>query len=89
MATLAVYPVTRTMTKTLVIPSTYPGTCAGCHANDYKTGPHKKSENPDIKYTVSELRDCAGACHVYTNANFNVIKKTRNNEHNTNDGDFD
>jgi cytochrome c5 len=68
---------------------TYAGTCAGCHANDYKTGPHKKSENPDIKYTVSELRDCAGACHVYTNANFNVIKKTRNNEHNTNDGDFD
>jgi hypothetical protein len=69
-------------------PFNYPGTCAGCHANDYKTGPHKKSENPDIKYTVSELRDCAGACHVYTNGNFNVIKKTRNNKHNTNDGDF-
>jgi predicted CXXCH cytochrome family protein len=66
----------------------YPGTCAGCHANEYKTDPHKKSESPEIKYTVSELRDCAGACHVYTNANFNVIKKTRNNEHNTNDEDF-
>jgi len=23
--------------------------CAGCHAGDYKSGPHKKSENPDIK----------------------------------------
>jgi len=69
-------------------PFNYPGTCAGCHANDYKTGPHKKSENPDTKYTVSELRDCAGACHIYTNGNFNVIKKTRNNEHKPSDGDF-
>jgi hypothetical protein len=63
-------------------------TCASCHANDYKEGPHKKSENPDTKYTVSELRDCAGACHVYTNGNFNVIKKRRDNKHNTDDGDF-
>ena len=37
--------------------------CAACHQNDYKPGPHKKSENPDTFYTVGELKDCAGACH--------------------------
>jgi hypothetical protein len=60
--------------------------CAGCHANDYKTGPHKKSENPDRKYTVSELRDCAGSCHVFNNNG--SIKKTRNGEHRPSDGGF-
>jgi hypothetical protein len=63
--------------------------CAGCHANDYKSGPHKKSENPDTKYTVSELRDCSGACHVYTNRNLTSIKKSRPGpKHRISDGDF-
>ncbi len=30
--------------------------CAGCHAGDFKDGPHKGA-------TVSELRNCGGACH--------------------------
>lgn len=35
----------------------YQPDCAGCHANDFRVGgPHKTA-------TVSELRDCAGACH--------------------------
>lgn len=42
--------------------------CAACHAGYYKDGPHKKHENPDVKYTAGELRDCIGACHVYTDA---------------------
>jgi hypothetical protein len=63
--------------------------CAGCHAGDYKSGPHKKTENPDTKYTVSELRDCTGACHVYTNSNMNSIKKNRPGpEHRISGGDF-
>ena len=42
--------------------------CAGCHANDYASGPHKKHENPDRRYSASELRDCSGACHIYTDS---------------------
>ena len=34
----------------------YQPDCAGCHANDFKAGPHKGA-------TVSQLRDCAGSCH--------------------------
>jgi hypothetical protein len=33
----------------------YAPTCAGCHANDFRPGEHDQ--------TLSELRDCAGACH--------------------------
>ena len=63
--------------------------CAGCHANDFKSGPHKKFENPDVKYTVSELRDCSGACHVYTDATMTTIKKNRPGpEHRISDGGF-
>ncbi|MBV1930934.1 MAG: hypothetical protein KUG71_04385, partial [Porticoccaceae bacterium] len=62
--------------------------CAGCHSNDYKSGPHKKHENPDVKYTVSELRDCAGACHTYEDSSLTTIKENRNGEHRTTDGDF-
>jgi hypothetical protein len=31
-----------------------------------------------MKYTVSELRNCSGACHVYTDANMTTIYRTRN-----------
>jgi len=63
--------------------------CAGCHANDYKRDPHKKHENPDVRYTVSELRDCTGACHVYTNSALTTILKRRNGpEHRISGGDF-
>jgi len=33
----------------------YAPDCAGCHANDFDAGEHDQS--------LSELRDCAGACH--------------------------
>ena len=67
----------------------YQPDCAGCHASDYREGPHKKHENPDVRYSVSELRDCTGACHVYTDASLTVIKERRNGpEHRTNAGDF-
>jgi hypothetical protein len=67
----------------------YQPDCAGCHANDYKSGPHKKYENPDTKYNVSELRDCSGACHTYTDATLTTIKKLRPGpEHRVNQGGF-
>lgn len=63
--------------------------CAGCHRNDFKQGPHKKYENPDTKYTVEELKDCSGSCHVYTDPTMSQIKDTRNREHRVSDGNFD
>jgi len=55
----------------------YQPACAGCHAGDFKPGAHKKYENPDTPYTVSELRDCTGACHVYTDSSLTTIKDSR------------
>ncbi|HEC20243.1 MAG TPA: hypothetical protein ENI97_12995 [Gammaproteobacteria bacterium] len=67
----------------------YKPDCAGCHADNWKRGPHKKTDKPNtIYYTVSELRDCAGSCHMYTDSSFTTIKKTRNREHSPNGGDF-
>jgi hypothetical protein len=63
--------------------------CAGCHAGDFRPGPHKKYENPDVRYSVAELRDCTGACHVYTDATLTTIEKNRPGpEHRISDGDF-
>jgi hypothetical protein len=63
--------------------------CAACHANDYEQGPHKKYENPDTPYSVSELRDCTGSCHIYTDSSMTTIKKNRPGpEHQVNGGDF-
>ena len=67
----------------------YKPDCAGCHANDFESGPHKKHENPDANYTVSELRDCSGACHIYTNATMTVIKEARPSNHRSSDNDWD
>ncbi len=55
----------------------YQPDCAGCHAGDFRSGPHKKHENPDVRYTVGELRDCTGACHVYTDSTLSNISKFR------------
>ena len=53
-----------------------------------KAGQHKKYENPDTNYNVSELRDCSGACHMYTDSSMTTIEKFRSGEHKTTDGDF-
>lgn len=62
--------------------------CAGCHRSDFKPGPHKKHENPDQSYTAEELRDCAGSCHIYTDATLTTIKERRSGEHRVSSGDF-
>ncbi len=66
----------------------YKPDCAGCHAGDFKSGPHKKYENPDTKYMVSELRDCSGSCHVYTDSSMSTISKSRTGKHHTSSGSF-
>ena len=50
------------------------GSCAGCHAKDYVPNAHLKTTG-GLKYTVSELRDCTGACHVYSDATLGTVAK--------------
>ena len=69
--------------------SAYKPDCAGCHADRFKADSHKKTEVPTkILYTVSELRNCTGSCHQYTNNTFTTILKSRNSEHRSTDGGF-
>jgi len=56
--------------------ATYAGSCAGCHSGNYSSSPHTKYGT--TKYTVSDLRNCSGACHIYTDATLTTIKTTRN-----------
>jgi hypothetical protein len=69
--------------------ATYRPDCAGCHANRYRTDPHLKVQNTNIRYTVAELRNCAGACHVYTDTSLTTIARSRPGpEHRANGGEF-
>jgi predicted CXXCH cytochrome family protein len=67
----------------------YQPNCAGCHASDFKPDPHKKHENPDVRYSVGELSDCSGSCHVYMDSTMNTIKDNRPGpQHRISDGSF-
>jgi len=68
--------------------ATYRPDCAGCHANDYDAGEHRKTQSPSTNYTVSELRDCSGPCHTYTDSSLTTIANRRDSEHRARDGDF-
>jgi hypothetical protein len=68
--------------------ATYKPDCAGCHAGRFKPDAHKKVDSPKILYTVSELKDCTGSCHLYTDSTFNTISRTRSGEHRSTDGGF-
>ncbi|MEN8256789.1 MAG: cytochrome c3 family protein [Thermodesulfobacteriota bacterium] len=61
----------------------YKPDCAGCHAGDYESGDHDKYGS--INYNVSELRDCAGSCHIYTDSSLSTISRTRNSQHRVSD----
>jgi hypothetical protein len=50
------------------------GTCAGCHAKDFKPAAHPKIAAA-TNYTVSELANCSGACHVYSDSTQSTIKR--------------
>lgn len=63
--------------------------CAGCHQNDFDPGSHPKIVTPSTNYTAVELKDCAGACHEYTDATLTVIANRNNGpEHRPRDGGF-
>ena len=42
----------------------YGMSCAACHANQYVPQLHRHAENPNLTFTVMDLKDCAGSCHV-------------------------
>lgn len=42
----------------------YGGTCAACHADKFVPGLHRRAENPQLTYSVMDLKDCSGACHL-------------------------
>ena len=50
------------------------GSCAGCHAKDFKPAAHPKTSG-GLLYTANELHDCTGACHVYSDATLKSIAK--------------
>ena len=67
----------------------YAPDCAGCHAGNFKADSHKKTEVPTtILYTVAELKNCAGSCHLYTDNTFSSIKQSRSGKHRSTDGGF-
>jgi len=67
----------------------YAPDCAACHANDFKPGSHKKYVNPDTFYSVSELRDCSGSCHTYTDSSLTTLSRSRPGpEHRVTNSDF-
>ena len=48
-----------------------------------------KTPQMDVRYTVGELRDCTGACHVYTDSTMTTIKENRPGpEHRISAGEF-
>ena len=51
------------------------GSCAGCHGRDFKPDRHPKTSG-GATYTASELRDCRGACHVYSDATLGTVAKS-------------
>jgi hypothetical protein len=68
--------------------ASFRGTCAGCHANSFKPDAHDRTAG-GIKYTASELQNCTGACHIYTDATLGSIAKARPaGRHKVTDGAF-
>ena len=52
----------------------YKPDCAACHAASFRPQAHTKFVKPTaIPYTVGELKDCTGACHIYTDKMLTTI----------------
>jgi len=46
--------------------------CAGCHEGDFSMAAHDKTV-AGVRYTATELKNCNGACHIYTDATMTTI----------------
>jgi hypothetical protein len=51
------------------------GSCAGCHAADFKPAAHPKTVKGQT-YTVNELANCGGACHLYSDSTQSTITRS-------------
>ena len=75
--------------QTVIWPySAYQPDCAGCHANRFPNNVHLKVQNPRVYYTVSELRNCAGSCHTYTDNSMTTISRSRSGHHSVSSSGF-
>jgi hypothetical protein len=64
-------------------------TCAACHASSYKPAAHPKFLAPrPTPYAINELKDCSGACHLYTDNTLRTIKERRQSRHRAGGGGF-
>jgi hypothetical protein len=78
---------TRTESATWTYP--YKPNCAGCHAATFALHMHFKTFTPTtVFYAVSELQDCTGSCHIYTDNTFTTILAPRTGHHHSTDGFF-
>ncbi|MGJ5045372.1 cytochrome c3 family protein, partial [Bradyrhizobium sp. HKCCYLRH1062] len=65
----------------------YKPDCAACHANDFRPQQHAKLVKPaPMDYTVAELKDCTGACHIYADKSQTTIITRRQRQHRVNGG---
>ncbi|HEX8778661.1 MAG TPA: hypothetical protein VF738_11145, partial [Rhodanobacter sp.] len=55
----------------------YAGSCAGCHAKEYVAAKHPKIAGGRVSYTVGELANCSGACHVYSDTTLTTIARSQ------------
>ena len=61
--------------------------CAACHERNYQPAPHTKYGS--VKYTADELKNCSGACHVYSDVTLKSIVKPRAGpQHQVSSGQF-
>ena len=61
--------------------------CAACHATVFRPQQHVKSQKPvPMDYTVTELKDCTGACHLYADRSLTKIQTYRTKAHRANAG---
>ncbi|MCP5145290.1 MAG: cytochrome c3 family protein [Gammaproteobacteria bacterium] len=62
--------------------------CAGCHESDFRSGPHLHYESNGTRYTIQEIPDCTGSCHVYASPTNSTITDFRSNQHRVNASGF-
>jgi hypothetical protein len=56
--------------------------CASCHVDKYRPISHPKFERPvKVYYTIAELRDCTGACHIFADNTQKTILTRRSGAH--------
>jgi hypothetical protein len=65
----------------------YKSDCAGCHAAEFRPQQHLKYLKPvPTNYSVAELKDCTGACHLFADKSLTTIKTRRQKAHRLNGG---